>query len=296
MSMSIGSPPEDSSSNRITKDSATELQSDELARYRLAAIIESADDAIISKTLDSIITSWNKGAERIFGYTAEEVIGKPVTILIPANHPDEEPAILARLRAGERIEHYETVRVRKDGTLINISLTVSPIRGPDGKIIGASKIARDITDKKRAEKERERLLESEQQARAQAEVALEMHRSIEERLGLLVEASGVLLGSLSIEAVQPAILDLSRRLISADAYAIWRQDAESGAWRIVSSAGMSESYNEQTIHGSDQPQYALDEPVVAEDVTELPILSIRRKLYEAEGIKSLLVVPLRIHG
>ena len=296
MSMSIGSPPEDSSSNRITKDSATELQSDELARYRLAAIIESADDAIISKTLDSIITSWNKGAERIFGYTAEEVIGKPVTILIPADHPDEEPAILARLRAGERIEHYETVRVRKDGTLINISLTVSPIRGPDGKIIGASKIARDITDKKRAEKERERLLESEQQARAQAEVALEMHRSIEERLGLLVEASGVLLGSLSIEAVQPAILDLSRRLISADAYAIWRQDAESGAWRIVSSAGMSESYNEQTIHGSDQPQYALDEPVVAEDVAELPILSIRRKLYEAEGIKSLLVVPLRIHG
>ena len=158
MSMSIGSPPEDSSSNRITNDAPIELQSDEMARYWLAAIIESAEDAIISKTLDSIITSWNKGAERIFGYTAEEVIGKPVTILIPADHPDEEPAILARLRAGERIEHYETVRVRKDGTLINISLTVSPIRGPDGKIIGASKIARDITDRKRAEKERERLL------------------------------------------------------------------------------------------------------------------------------------------
>jgi PAS domain S-box-containing protein len=128
------------------------LRSPELAPYWLSAIIESADDAVISKTLDSIITSWNFGAQRIFGYTAEEVIGKPVTILIPADHADEEPTILARLRAGDRIEHYETVRVRKDGTLIDISLTVSPIRGPDGQIVGASKIARDITEQKQARK------------------------------------------------------------------------------------------------------------------------------------------------
>ncbi|HEX8098267.1 MAG TPA: PAS domain S-box protein, partial [Pyrinomonadaceae bacterium] len=98
-----------------------------------------------------VITSWNRGAQRIFGYTAEEVIGQPVTILIPADHLDEEPAILARLKAGERIEHYETVRVRKDGTLVDISLTVSPIRGPDGLIIGASKIARDISERRLAE-------------------------------------------------------------------------------------------------------------------------------------------------
>jgi PAS domain S-box-containing protein len=143
----------------------------ELAPYWLSAIIESADDAIITKTLEGIITSWNKGAERIFGYTAEEVTGKPVTILIPADHTDEEPVILARLRAGERVEHYETVRVRKDGTLVDISLTVSPIRGPKGQIIGASKIARDITDKSRAERERERLLESEREARREAEEA-----------------------------------------------------------------------------------------------------------------------------
>jgi PAS domain S-box-containing protein len=128
------------------------LRSPELAPYWLSAIIESADDAVISKTLDGIITSWNFGAQRIFGYTAEEVIGKPVTILIPADHADEEPTILARLRAGDRIEHYETVRVRKDGTLIDISLTVSPIRGPDGQIVGASKIARDITEQKQARK------------------------------------------------------------------------------------------------------------------------------------------------
>jgi PAS domain S-box-containing protein len=133
-----------------------------LAPYWLAEIIESANDAIISKTLEGVITSWNKGAERIFGYTASEVVGKPVTILIPADHQDEEPAILERLRAGERIEHYETVRVRKDGSLADISLTVSPIRGPDGTIIGASKIARDITERKLAAA---RVAQSEQQLR-----------------------------------------------------------------------------------------------------------------------------------
>ena len=121
-------PDEKPSNARPKKNQITNLKSPELAQYWLSAIIESAEDAIISKTLDGIITSWNKGAERIFGYTADEVIGKPVTILIPEGHLDEEPAILARLRAGDRIEHYETVRMRKDGTPIDISLTVSPIK------------------------------------------------------------------------------------------------------------------------------------------------------------------------
>src|SRR5215213_2088279 len=132
------------------KNQLTNLQSPELAPYWLSALIESADDAIISKTLEGIITSWNAGAQRVFGYTADEVIGKPITILIPKDHEDEEPAILARLRAGERIEHYDTIRVRKDGKLIDISLTVSPIRVPNGEIIGASKIARDITEQLQA--------------------------------------------------------------------------------------------------------------------------------------------------
>jgi PAS domain S-box-containing protein len=123
----------------------------ELAPYWLSAIIDSADDAIVSKTLEGVITSWNKGAERVFGYTAEEAVGQPVTMLIPDDHIDEEPAILARIRAGERIEHYETVRRRKDGTLIDVSLTVSPIRAADGRVIGASKIARDISERRRAE-------------------------------------------------------------------------------------------------------------------------------------------------
>src|SRR6185312_13301261 len=141
------------------------------AQYWLAALIESADDAVISKTLDGIITSWNEGARRIFGYEADEVIGKSVTILIPEGHLDEEPTILARLRAGQRIEHYETVRVRKDGRLIDISLTVSPIKGPDGKIVGASKIARDITEQRQARKALDAAYAEAERARAEAEQA-----------------------------------------------------------------------------------------------------------------------------
>ena len=117
----------------------------------LAAVVEHSDDAIITKTPGGIISSWNPGAQRIFGYTAKEAIGKPITLLIPDNHLDEEPEILERLRRGERIDHYETVRRRKDGTLINVSLTVSPIKDSSGRFIGASKIARDITRQKRAE-------------------------------------------------------------------------------------------------------------------------------------------------
>jgi PAS domain S-box-containing protein len=114
----------------------------------LGAIVGSSDDAIISKNLDGIITSWNQSAERLFGYTAAEAIGKPITILIPADRPDEEPRILARLRRGERVDHFETIRQRKDGSRLNISLTISPIKDARGQIVGASKIARDITQRK----------------------------------------------------------------------------------------------------------------------------------------------------
>ena len=119
------------------------------AAQRLASIVASSDDAIISKTLDGSITSWNEGAEGLFGYAAEEVIGKPITILIPADRQEEESTIIDRIRRGQRVEHYETVRQRKDGSLINISLTVSPVKDNKGNVIGASKIARDITERKR---------------------------------------------------------------------------------------------------------------------------------------------------
>jgi PAS domain S-box-containing protein len=116
-----------------------------LALGQLASLIETSEDAIITKDLKGIVTSWNKGAERIFGYEANEMIGKRISLLMPPDRPDEEPSILARLRKGQRIEHYETVRRRKTGELIDISLSVSPLSDATGKIVGASKIARDIT-------------------------------------------------------------------------------------------------------------------------------------------------------
>jgi len=131
---------------------------DSEARYRdLAAIVESSEDAVVATNLDSIITSWNRGAERLFGYTAKEAIGKPITMLIPPERCDEESNIIARIQRGERVEHYETIRQRKDGSIVEISLTTSPVRDPEGKIIGASTIARDISERRQAE-ERQRLL------------------------------------------------------------------------------------------------------------------------------------------
>jgi len=121
------------------------------AALLLAAIVESSDDAIVSKDLNGVVTSWNKAAERIFGWKAEEIIGRSITAIIPPELHKDEPKILAKLRAGERIDHFETVRVRKDGERLDISLTVSPIRDGDGRVIGAAKIARDITQQKRLE-------------------------------------------------------------------------------------------------------------------------------------------------
>ena len=121
------------------------------AELLLAAIVESSDDAIVSKDLNGIVTSWNKAAERIFGWKATEIIGKSITTIIPPELHDDEPKILAKLRAGQRIDHFQTVRMRKDGERLDVSLTVSPIRDRDGKVIGAAKIARDITQQKRVE-------------------------------------------------------------------------------------------------------------------------------------------------
>ncbi|WP_424814476.1 PAS domain S-box protein [Roseococcus sp. YIM B11640] len=124
---------------------------------RLAAIVENSDDAILSKSLDGIIQSWNPGARRLFGLTAEEAIGRHITILIPSERLAEEDLIIGKIRAGEPVSHYETQRRRKDGSLIDISLSVSPVRDPHGRVIGASKIARDISELKRA-RERQMLL------------------------------------------------------------------------------------------------------------------------------------------
>ncbi len=141
----------------VFRDISERKQAD-IAQVMLPAIVESSEDAIISKNLDGIIQSWNRGAERIFGYTQEEAVGKSITLLIPPELIDEEQEILSRLRRGERIEHFETIRVSKSGRRIDISLTISPVRDQEGRIIGVSKIARDITERNRTEAERDRLL------------------------------------------------------------------------------------------------------------------------------------------
>lgn len=131
----------------------TDQQRAEQANRQLASIVESSDDAIISKDLSGVIATWNKGAQRLFGYFAEEIVGKPVTVLIPEDRLDEETGIIERIRRGERVDHFETIRRRKDGSLVNISLTVSPMTDEFGRIVGASKIARDITEQKRREEQ-----------------------------------------------------------------------------------------------------------------------------------------------
>jgi len=143
-------------------------KSTEEKNLQLAAIVNSSDDAIIGKTLDGIITSWNRGAEKIYGYTEAEVVGKPITVLMPAGHENEMPLLVERIRRGEQVEHYETLRQRKDGTLINVSLTVSPVKNIEGETVGASVVARDITLRKRAD---ETLQKSEQKYRELVEHA-----------------------------------------------------------------------------------------------------------------------------
>jgi len=141
------------------------------ARDRLAAIVDSSDDAIVSKTLQGFITSWNRGAEKIFGYTPAEAIGQHITLIIPSDRQDEEIDVLAHIGRGEKVDHFETVRQAKDGRKVNISLTVSPVRDARGRIIGASKVARDITARKLAEEEQERLTAQALAARRTAEEA-----------------------------------------------------------------------------------------------------------------------------
>jgi two-component system, chemotaxis family, CheB/CheR fusion protein len=183
----------------------SEHQRAELAARRLAAIVESSDDAIVSKDLNGIIETWNKGAERLFGYGAEEVIGKSITIIIPPERQHEEVSILDRIRRGEPIDHFETQRCRKDGSLVDISLTISPVTDETGKVVGASKIARDITEQKRREQQIS-LLAREADHRTNnllavaqatvhlthAESAPDLKKAIEGRLRALANAHGML--------------------------------------------------------------------------------------------------------
>jgi two-component system sensor histidine kinase/response regulator len=171
----------------------TERKRAEEATQRLAAIVESSDDAITSKSLDGIVLSWNAGAERVYGYRAEEMIGKSVTPLLDPNRPGEEADILARIRSGNRVEHYETVRIRRDGRRINISLSVSPLRDGTGEVVGASVIARDITQRKQAEEELIRTKEAAEAAnRAKSDFLANMSHELRTPLNSVIGFSNVL--------------------------------------------------------------------------------------------------------
>jgi PAS domain S-box-containing protein len=187
-------------------------------KNRLAAVVNSSDDAIITKTLDGVITTWNPAAERMYGYSADEVIGQPVTVLIPDDHADEEPAILQRLRRGEPVDHYETVRRRKDGSLIHVSLCVSPIRDSSGQIIGASKIARDITRQK------------------QDEAALREHSQVME---LLAAANSAIASALDLRTILQRVTDLGTQLSGAEFGAFFYNvvDADGGSYMLYTLSG-----------------------------------------------------------
>ena len=178
----------------------------------LAAIVESSDDAIIGKTLDSVIRSWNAGARRVFGYEAEEIVGKTVYTLIPPELYSEEPEIIARLLKGERVDHYETVRLRKDGTRIDVSLSVSPIRDASGKIVGASKLARDVTESKRLQRAERELLQQTQELTVKLEQQVEEAQSLQEELE---QANNELMESLDDAQAARAQAEMAR--IDADA-------------------------------------------------------------------------------
>jgi PAS domain S-box-containing protein len=170
--------------SKIARDISDRKKHDE-DRFRLAALVDSADDAVISKDLNGIVTTWNRGAEKLFGYTAEEMIGQPILLVIPEQLHCDEDEILRKLRAGQRIEHYETVRQTKNGERVEVSVTISPIRDEIGSVIGASKIARDISDKKRVER---LLLQAEKLAatgRMAAAIAHEINNPLESLINLI---------------------------------------------------------------------------------------------------------------
>jgi PAS domain S-box-containing protein len=251
------------------------LEGGDESHQRLAAIVESSDDAILSKDLNGIILSWNSGAERLFGYKAEEIVGKPVTTLIPTDHLDEEPKILNRIRHGERVQPYETIRQRKDGSLVDISLTVSPIRDATGKVIGASKIARDISDRKRAEQALARRA-AEQSALRQFTDSLYRAKSL-------------------TDIYEPA-LEAIVRAIGCERASILLFD-DSGAMRFVAWRGLSESYRQIAESHSPWARDVIDpDPICIGDVEAADIEPALKAVVKAEHIGALAFFPLLANG
>jgi PAS domain S-box-containing protein len=253
----------------------TEQRRGEEARRQLANIVESSDDAIISEDLSARVVSWNPGAERLFGYSAEEMIDKSITAIIPAHLHGEEPRILERIQRGERIEHYETVRCCKDGRLVDVSLTVSPMRDEHGTIIGASKIARDATARKRAE-------------------AVMTRRADEQ--AALYRFTNRLYRAESLKAIYEAAVDAIVDSMHCSRASILRCDAD-GVMRFVAWRGLSEDYRRATTgHSPWMLDDANPEPVCMPDLDRAELDQPLKNIVKQEGIGALAFIPLMAEG
>lgn len=244
--------------------------------HRLAAIVDSSDDAIISKDLNGVVTSWNRGAERLFGYTAGEAVGQPlVELVIPAERHSEEDEILARMRQGMRIEPYETVRQRKDGSRIDVQLTVSPVSDANGRVVGAAKIARDISERKRHEK------------------ALARHAREQSALYRFVDQ---LQRARSPEDIYEAALDAICRAFDCRRASVLRFDA-GGVMRFVGWRGLSDHYRETTDgHSPWQAGARRAEPITIDDIDDADEPEALKAVIRREGIGALAFIPLFADG
>jgi PAS domain S-box-containing protein len=253
----------------------TEQRSGEAARQQLASIVESSDDAIVSKDLNGLIVSWNPGAERLFGYSAGEMIGRSITTIIPDHLKSDEPGILERIRRGERIEHYETIRRCKDGRIVNVSLTVSPMRDEHGTIIGASKIARDVTERKRAE--------------------TVMARRADEQTALY-RFTNRLYRAETLKDIYAAALDAIMDAMHCGRASILRCDTD-GLMRFVAWRGLSEGYRRATTgHSPWTLQDENPEPVCMIDVDRAELDQPLKTIVKQEGIGALAFIPLMAEG
>jgi PAS domain S-box-containing protein len=242
---------------------------------RLAAIVETSDEAILSIDLEGTIATWNRGAEQLYGYQAEEIIGKPVGVLLPADRQGEEPDIIARVGRGERLQHFETERLRKDGCVVPVSLSVSPIMDAAGEVIGASKIARDISARKRAE---EALTK-----RAEEQAAL-------------YEFTDRLFRAGSAEDVYQAALDAIVRALGCDRASILLFD-DAGVMRFVAWRGLSEGYRRAVEgHSPWTRDIRNPEPITIDDIGTADLEAPLKATIMEEGIAALAFIPLAARG
>lgn len=273
----------------LTRERAARLDAEALSREReqllaqlstelqrasaLAAIVECSDDAIVGTDLTNTVRSWNRAAETLFGYTADEIVGMNLSQIIPDGRYAEDRQVIDRVAHGEIVLHFETARRRRDGSLVEISLTVSPIRDASGTVVGASRIGRDITQRRLSEKS---------------------IGELQARLVALTAASGTLLRSPTVDGVVNATLGVALDLLPADAYAVWRRQHASGDWRAEAVSGLSAQFINSVT--PDSTQQAVLAPLAIEDVAAEPRLDRRRQAHAEEGIASLLLVPFVTDG